>query len=80
MNTNMNTLIEHKCVISIASQIIAGAQEEQAEARRSEAEENKQEIQMQNLEGVRSSGAEMNVQTSINTASKAAASSDRLVE
>ena len=49
MNSNMNTLIEHKNVISIAAQVIAGALEAGAEVQRDE--ENKQEIQMQNLEG-----------------------------
>jgi hypothetical protein len=50
MNKNLNTLIEHRSVIQIASNIIAGTQEEQARAREvAELEENKQEIQMQNL-------------------------------
>jgi V-type ATPase 116kDa subunit family len=50
MNGNMNTLIEHKNVISIAAQVIAGALEAGAEVKGDE--ENKQEIQMQNLEGI----------------------------
>ncbi len=58
MNKNLNTLIEHRSVIQIASNIIAGTQEEQARAREAvELEENKQEIQMQNLEGAASSRA-----------------------
>lgn len=49
MNSNLNTLIEHKCVLAIAAQVIAHAQEEAAPK---DLEENKaQEIQMQNLEG-----------------------------
>lgn len=58
MNYNMNTLIEQKNVISIAAQVIAGALEAGAEVRD---EENKQEIQMQNLEGVSSSPDAINV-------------------
>lgn len=33
MNSNLNTLIEHKNVISIASQVIAGAMEAGAEVK-----------------------------------------------
>lgn len=50
MNDNMNTLIEHKNVISIAAQVIAGALEAGAEVKGDE-ENKQQEIQMQNLEG-----------------------------
>ena len=50
MNNNLNTLIEHKSVIQIASNIISETKEDQDKARLLELEENKQEIQMQNLE------------------------------
>ena len=70
MNNNLNTLIEHKSVIQIASNIISETKEDQEKARLLELEENKQEIQMQNLEGVaRASGADKAPQTSINTIS-----------
>jgi hypothetical protein len=36
MNANLNTLIEHKNVISIAAQVIAGALEAGAEVHRDE--------------------------------------------
>jgi len=44
MNNNLNALIEHKAVISIASQIINGVQKEEEEKKEKELEENKQEI------------------------------------
>ena len=70
MNNNLNTLIEHKSVIQIASNIISETKEDQEKARLLELEENKQEIQMQNLEGVvRASGADKVPSTSINTIS-----------
>lgn len=70
MNNNLNTLIEHKSVIQIASNIISETKEDQDKARLLELEENKQEIQMQNLEGVaRASGGDKVPQTSINTIS-----------
>lgn len=73
MNNNLNALIEHKAVISIASQIINGVQKEEEEKKERELEENKQEIQMQNLEGLADSTKP--AQTSINSISK-----DRLGE
>lgn len=64
MNNNLNALIEHKAVISIASQIINGVQREEEEKKERELEENKQEIQMQNLDSSKPA------QTSINSVSK----------
>ena len=40
----MNTLVEHKCVISIAAQVILGVEDEHARVHQVELEENKQEI------------------------------------
>ena len=44
MNKNLNTLIEHKCVIAITGQVIAGTIDEEIHPARPELEENKQEI------------------------------------
>lgn len=44
MNNNLNALIEHKAVISIASQIINGVKNDEEEKKQAELEENKQEI------------------------------------
>jgi hypothetical protein len=42
MNNNMNTLIEHKCVIAIAAQVISHANDDQAQAQaQADIEENK---------------------------------------
>jgi hypothetical protein len=71
MNNNLNALIEHKAVISIASQIINGVQKEEEDKKERELEENKQEIQMQNLD----SSSKQPVQTSINSVTK---SNDKL--
>lgn len=73
MNNNLNALIEHKAVISIASQIINGVQREEEDKKERELEENKQEIQMQNLD----TSNKLPVQTSINSVSK---SNDKLGE
>lgn len=73
MNNNLNALIEHKAVISIASQIINGVQREEEDKKERELEENKQEIQMQNLD----TSNKQPVQTSINSVSK---SNDKLGE
>lgn len=54
----MNSLVESKCVVQIAAQIIFAAKDADREAKEKELEENKQSIQMQELESGANHGIE----------------------